>query len=293
MSSINNGSLFNSIQLNLAILLISTSGALGKYIAVPIPITIGSRAFIAALLLFVFIKWKKQKATVNNEDRVVIYTGGLLMGIHWITYFYALQLSNVAIGMLSLYTYPVITAILEPLILKTKIQKHHVLLALVILIGIYCLVPEFDIQNDHFKAIISGVFSATCYALRNIIMKAKVEKYNGAVLMLNQLVVVSIFCIPMFFILDTSKVITYLPYTLVLAFLTTAVGHTLFVYSFKHFSAVSASIMSCLQPVYGIIIGLLFLGEIPGYNTVVGGTVILIAVIVESVRSYNQKRLIK
>ena len=64
------------------------------------------------------------------------------MTTHWVTYFYALQWSNVAIGMLSLFTYPVITALLEPLILKTKFQKHHLILGFIVLIGVYFLAPD-------------------------------------------------------------------------------------------------------------------------------------------------------
>ena len=50
------------------------------------------------------------------------------MGTHWVTYFYALQWSNVAIGMLSLFTYPVITALLEPLFFNTRFQLRHLIL---------------------------------------------------------------------------------------------------------------------------------------------------------------------
>jgi len=281
--------LYNSLQLNLAIFLISTSGPLGKFIDVPIPITIGSRAFLGAIILYLFVKWRKQSLAVEKSDRKTIYIGGILMGAHWITYFYALQLSNVAIGMLSLYTFPVVTAIIEPLILKTKASKFHLILGVIILAGIYFLVPEFNFENTQFKAVSFGVLSALCYALRNIIMKAKVEKYNGPVLMINQLVVIAICCAPFLFFLDTSSMIEYLPQTLLLATVTTAIGHTLFVSSLKHFSTVSASILSCLQPVYGIILGVYFLNDIPTMNTMIGGVIILSAVVIESIKVYREK----
>ena len=47
------------------------------------------------------------------------------MGGHWITYFYALKFSNVAIGMLSLYTFPVMTALLEPFFIKVKLDPER------------------------------------------------------------------------------------------------------------------------------------------------------------------------
>ena len=55
-----------------------------------------------------------------NYRTIILIVSSLFMAGHWITYFYALKLSNVAIGMLSLYTFPVMIAFLEPVFLKVK-----------------------------------------------------------------------------------------------------------------------------------------------------------------------------
>ncbi len=277
----------NILELNLAMLLISTSGALGRYIDMPVPVIIGFRALMAGVLLFVFCRWKGISFGTGSKDRPTIILSGILMGLHWVTYFYSLKLSNVAIGMLSIFTYPVITALLEPVLLKTKFQKVHLLLALLVLLGIFFLVPDLDFDNSYTKAVILGVISALCYALRNIIMKTKVGDYNGSVLMWYQLVVVSVFLLPFLFIMDSSGIKDQWLPTLTLALLTTAIGHTLFLASFKRFSITTASIISSVQPVYGIIIGMIFLGEIPVWSTIIGGVLILTSVVIESVRTYK------
>ena len=281
----------NFIELNLAILFISTSGALGRYIDLPIPITIGLRSLIGGIALYLFLRWKKISFYVEGRDRKTIFFGGLLLGLHWITYFYALRLSNVAIGMLSLFTYPAITAILEPLFLKTKVLKIHLVLSILVLVGIYFLVPDFDIKNDDFKAVGFGVFSALCYATRNIIMKSKINYYDGSLLMAYQLLIITVVLSPFAFFLDTSTVVDYLPATILLALLTTAIGHTLFLHSLKHFSTVTASIVSCIQPVYGIIIGMIFLQEYPKITTIIGGAIIILTVIIESLRVFKLNRV--
>ncbi len=281
----------NFIELNLAILFISTSGALGRYIDLPIPITIGLRSLIGGIALYLFLRWKKISFYVEGRDRKTIFFGGLLLGLHWITYFYALRLSNVAIGMLSLFTYPAITAILEPLFLKTRILKIHLILSILVLVGIYFLVPDFDIQNDDFKAVGFGVFSALCYATRNIIMKTKINHYDGSLLMAYQLLIITVVLSPFAFFLDTSSVADYLPATILLALLTTAIGHTLFLHSLKHFSTVTASIVSCIQPVYGIIIGMIFLQEYPKTTTIIGGAIIICTVIIESLRVFKLNKV--
>ena len=274
----------NLFELNLAILFISTSGVLGRYIDLPSPITIGLRALLACLALSLFCTCKKANFQLQTKDRTTILFSGILLGLHWTTYFYALQLSNVAIGMLSLFTFPAITAILEPIILKTKVLKVHLLLSLLVLVGIYFLVPDFSLQNNQFKAVGFGVLSAFCYALRNIAMKSKIESYDGSVLMVYQLFIIAVLWSPFFFFLDSSNLITYLPATILLALLTTAIGHTLFLYSLKNFSTITASIISCTQPIYGILIALIVLGEIPKPTTIIGGLIIISTVLVESIR---------
>ncbi len=256
----------------------------------PVPVTVGFRALFAGLALWGYGRLTGLQFKIAKTDRWTILGAGVLMGIHWLTYFYALHLSNVAIGMLSLFTYPIMTAVMQPLLSGTKVQRFHLLLGGAILVGIFLLVPEFDLQNTYVQGVAMGLFSAFCYSLRNIILQTKVHRYHGSVLMLFQMLVISLLLSPVFFLLDTSSLGTYLPAVLTLAILTTALGHSLFLYSFRHFSVVSASIISCLQPVYGIILGAIFLREYPEWNTYVGGAIILLAVIAESLRVQRKRK---
>lgn len=271
-------------ELNLAVIFISTSGVLGRYIDLPVPIITLLRALMACIILFLYVRFKGYSAHVSIKDRQAILLGGILLGMHWITYFYSLKMSNVAIGMLSLYTFPTITAILEPLIIKSKFQSGHLVLGVMILFGVYLLVPNFDFESDHFKAVCLGVLSAFCYAMRNIVIKPKVEHYDQSIIMLHQLMVVATMLLPTLYFFDRSNIIENLPSTFLLALLTTAIGHTIFISSLKYFSTISVSIMSSLLPVYGIVLGLIFLHEFPSLNTILGGLVILSTVLIESVR---------
>jgi len=208
------------------------------------------------------------------------------MGAHFIAYFYALQWSNVAVGMLSLFTYPVLTSFLEPLLLKTKFQKIHLLLGALLLIGIYFLVPDFSFDNSYSLAVGIGVFAALLYSFRNILMKSKVEKYNGSILMCYQMGITGFLLLPALFFADFDLVISQWKGLLALALLTTAIGHTMFLNSFRHFSITTASILSSIQPVYGIVIAFLFLSEVPTWPTIFGGALILASVIIESLRKH-------
>ena len=277
------------LLLTFATILISTSGALGKFIDLPAPVIIWGRSALGALFLFIFCRYKKLSIKIkSSKDFPTILLSALLLGTHWVTYFYALKLSNVAIGMLSLFTFPVITALLEPLFTKTKLNRIHILLALMVLLGIYILVPDLNFENTYIKGILIGVFSALCYALRNLILKRHVHKYNGTVLMMQQVLIVSIFLLPVMFKRDISNIQSQLPYLIILGLVTTAIGHSLFINSLKHFSVSTASIIGSAQPIFGIIIAFIFLKEVPTLNTFLGGSLIIATVVIESVRSRNK-----
>ncbi len=274
----------NLLELNLAVLFISTSGVLGRYIDLPVPFIIFARALLAGFLLFSYAKYKGLNFTIDSKDKISLLIGGAFLGAHWITYFYALKLSNVAIALISLYTFPVITAILEPIMLKQKIQKVHLMLGLVVLIGIYFIVPDFNLENRYFYGICLGLLSAVLYSLRNIMLKSKVNKYNQSIVMLYQLSAITVLLLPTTILFDNTQLMDYLPSLFLLALLTTAIGHTLFVSSIKKFSITSASLISSLQPIYGIILAFLILNEVPQANTILGGGLIISCVIFESIR---------
>jgi len=276
----------NILGLLLATFFISTSGVLGKFIEMPSEIIIWFRSFFAMLFLGVFCRYRKLSFKVKSKKHVRPFIiAGVFMAAHWVTYFYALKLSNVAIGMLSLYTFPVMIAFLEPVFLKVKFNPVYIILGILVLLGLYVLSPDFTFENSTFKGIIFGLVSALCYAIRILILKQYVHQYNGVMLMFYQTIIITICLFPTLFFMDVSGVKTQLPYILLLALITTAIGHSLMVYSLQFFSASTTSIISSVQPIFGIVLAFLFLREIPNTNTYIGGSLILATVVIESIRS--------
>lgn len=271
------------LLLQFAILCTSTSGALGRYVELAPPLSIWWRSAFAVLFLGLFCWWRDFSFRFENRKQAgIIFVTGLLMAAHWITYFYALRLSNVAVGMLTLMTYPAITAVLEPLLLKTKRDPLLLVLAGVSLLGIFFLVPSFDLSDNITQGALMGVLSALSYSLRNIICKTQVANFNPFTLMFYQAAITIIICLPVLFIYPLEEVPQYIAPLLMLGLVTTAIGHSLFVSSFRHFSVSTASIMSSVQPVYGIIIAMLFLHEFPDARSIIGGVLILVTVIIAS-----------
>jgi len=280
------------LLLNFALLCVATSGILGKQISLPPPLTIWYRAVLALLFLGLFCWWKRYRFRFDfKKDGFTIFLTGLLMMTHWVTYFYALSWTSVAVAMLSLFTYPIITALLEPIFFKTKFQKVHLYLGAIIMVGIYFLAPDFDLQNGDTKGLLIGLVSALAYAIRNLILKSKIENFNGSMLMFYQMAVTIFALLPVLFIfeVDAQQLSNDLPFLVFLGLVTTAIGHTLFLNSFQYFSVSTVSIMSSIQPIYGIILAMIFLSEFPNLRSMIGGGLILLTVVIESGRAVRKK----
>ncbi|MEL6276467.1 MAG: DMT family transporter, partial [Bacteroidota bacterium] len=259
--------------LNLAMVCIATSGVLGRSLSIPPPLAIWWRAVFALLFLGIFCWWQGMSFQITQKrNRRIVFGAGLLFTAHWVTYFYALQWSNVPIAMLSVFTYPAMTTLLEPLILRQKFQKVHLWLAGLVLIGIYFLVPEsFDLKHGKTAGLIMGLVSAFVYSVRNILMKTQVDNVEGSVLMTYQVAIAVIILLPVLAVYPPLPPVDQFPFLIALGLITTAIGHTLFLRSFQYFSISTASLISSIQPVYGIILGILFLGEVPGWRSAFGG----------------------
>lgn len=268
-----------------ASLLIATSGPLGRYIDLAPQIIIWCRSFIAVFVLGGYCLYKNYpfiKDFKNHKTGLLL--SGLLMGIHWITYFIALKLSNVAVAMLAVFTFPIMTVFLEPLILKVPFQKIHLLFGGMIAVGIYLLVPDINFKSPMTIGLIMGLVSAFAYAIRNIMVKTKISDMEGSSVMFYQMIVVTIFLMPAVFYYPIENIPSQLPYLLFLGIITTSLGHTLFANSFKSSSTSNVSILNSIQPVFGIILALIFLNEVPQFQSIIGGSLILLTVVLEGLR---------
>lgn len=281
------------LELNLATIILGTSGVLGKLIMVSPPLIILIRSVIAFGFIWLFLKSSKKSTTpqIRKAPRFFIISGAFL-AIHWILYFVALEVTSVAVAFISVFTFPIFTTLLEPLFFKSKLQRMDLIASVLVIIGIIILVPSISLSNDITLGALLGTLSALFYALRNLMNKKYINVYSGSFIMMQQMLVVSILLIPCVFIFPFQPTGSDILWLFVLGIGTTGIGHTLFVRSLKHFKTSTASIITSLQPIYGIILAVIFLGEKLNMQIFVGGGIIFITVLLKSLQEYFKENKI-
>lgn len=274
------------IELNIALVFLSTSGVLGKLVTTTPTYTILWRCIIAALALGVYVHYKKlwQKPKVKEARFWLI--SGAFFGLHMIFYFYAIGVSTVAIAFISLFTYPIITTLVEPLFFKQKFDWFNLISALLIAVGIVVMTPEFSLANHTTLGILLGVVAAAMLALRNLMSKhyMQARSVSGSVVMLYQLIVSVVVLLPALAGNYGQNSWKNMGYIALLGVITTALGHTIFISKIRHFKASTQSIIAGVQPIYGIGWAVLLIGEALPVRTIIGGSIIILTVCLESIK---------
>ncbi len=276
-----------------ALLLLSINGVFANGLPLDATTMTYIRCVFAAMTLALFIYFSKGKIRLPNIKTVVlVYFLGFILGLHWVSYFYSMQVSSVAIGLLALYTFPIMVLFIEPFFTGKRVQPIDIGLGVLVFIGLCIIVigqhdPNTDISsNGVFIGVITGIGSAFLFTIRNMVQKYYCPDISSDTLMLHQMLLV---CTTFFFFVDTESVAQlpneYWGYLVLLGVFTTAVAHTLLVKSYKLFPGKTVGLISCLQIVFGSFFAWAFLGETISLSTALGGSIILGVAAYESAKA--------
>lgn len=253
-------------------------------------ITLG-RSIFAAIVLAVLMLAKKEHFLLNDaKDYLVAMLLGALMSAHWASYFAAMQYAGVSVGIIALFTFPVITVFLEPLFEKSKLHWQDIVSALIVLVGIGLIVPSADVSNDKTLGVIVGIVSAVLYSIRNIMHRKYFSHHSGIKAMTWQTAVICLILVP---ISSTELSLASQQdwwLLVLLGTVFTALPHALIAHSLIHLRAATFSLIASMQPFYGVILSILVLHETPTLSTLFGGLLVTSAAIYETVRTRQQSK---
>lgn len=274
------------LELHLAVLLFGGTALFSKLIPLnALDITL-LRCVVAAIVLALIVKASKNKLRLNSTKDYFIAVGlGVIVSLHWVTYFASMQLSSVAIGMIAFFTYPVMTVLIEPFITGNSIKKVDIGSGLTVLLGVILLIPEANLNNDVTLGIAIGILSAVFFTARNLLHKRYFSAYSGPQAMFYQTGVAVLFLAP-WHTVELSQIEQNVWWLIVLlGVVFTAAPHALFTTALRHLSAKTVSLVSCLQPFYGAVLALILLGESLDFKTALGGFLVVATAIFETQQS--------
>ncbi len=243
-------------------------GALISLDAIPL---VWYRMLLATIFIFLYVLWKKKNLKVKRDKLLLLIIAGVVIALHWLTFFGAIKVSNVSITLALLSTGAFFTSILEPIFYKRRLVGYEVIFGIVVMIGLYII---FRVETEYYLGILLGLISAFLSAVFTL-MNGKLIKHAAPSVisfyeLLTGVAAITLYLLYISFatagesgfntsFFSLSQMDWF--YILLLASVCTAYAFIAAVAVMKHLSPYTIMLTINLEPVYGILLAFLIFGS--------------------------------
>ncbi|CAM3774213.1 DMT family transporter [Flavobacterium saliperosum] len=264
------------------------TAVLGKLISLDALPLVWYRMLIAVSIIFLYIKVSKIPLVVSKRLMFGFLFSGLVIAMHWFTFFQAIKVSNISVTLACLSTGALFASILEPIFYGKKIVFYEVLFGLFVVFGLGII---FNVEGNYIEGILLALTSAFLSAMFSVI-NGKFAQYNdAAVITFYELLGgVGFFSIYLlfsgsftedFFRISTNDLL----WLFVLGSVCTAYAFLASVKVMKYLTPYTVMLTINLEPIYGIILGILVFSESEKMSPefYIGASIIVLTVILNGV----------
>ena len=247
------------------------------------------RSLIIISVVLIYILFREGRNFLNTFKRIDSWSlfGGLVMSFIFFGWVYALTTTTIAITLLMLALSPVLTAFLGYLILGEKLSRITIMNMMIVAAGITIMVWGSD-KSTTILGVIYGFFIALGFALYTITIRK-----NPEIPKLLTPALAGFFCmlwaIILIIVTDSSFEMPSVNIGIsVTSGLVISVGLILYTFGAKYLPSGELVMLSLLEVVLGIFwawLPILGIHEVPSTNTLIGGCVIVLAIILQGINA--------
>lgn len=285
------------LGLHLAIFLWGFTAILGKLISFGEMLLVWHRLWITCLSFLLVPGVFKALRNIPRK-RLWVFAGiGILVALHWVAFYGSIKYSNASLALSALATTSLFTSIMEPLIMRKAINPYDILLGLLVILGIGIIF--FSVDLVYVRGLVYGIAAAFLAAAFSILNKKYLDEYEGKAVSFVELSAGFLFLTLFLPItVDNLSLSTITPGTqdflllLLLAVGCTTLPYILSLNALRYISAFKSNLAINLEPVYGILMAAVFLGEgkeLSG-RFYIGTLLILVAVFLKPVLKYAARK---
>lgn len=285
-------------MLHLIIFMWGFTGILGKLIHLEAVLIVWYRLLIAAIFLACFFLFTKKSFKVDRKHWWKIMLVGLIVSSHWLSFYYAIQLSTASLGILCLSTTTLHVTWLEPIVMKRKFSWLEFLMGAFVIYGIYFVSGDFT--ANEMKALYIGLASALCAAMFSVFNGKLVHDVPSTHLSFYELS--TGFILITIFLVFTGRLnyhsfemsLSDFGWLLFLGILCTSFAFLVTMDIVKRLGAFTVSLSINLEPVYTILLAIFILKEhkLLNSNFYIGSIIIIFVVILNGfIKHFKDQKL--
>jgi len=253
------------LQIHFCVLLWGFTAILGKLITLQALPLVWWRMLLVTGALLMVPRVRRQLRAMSWR-LIGAYAGiGVLVSLHWLTFYAAIKLSNASVGATCIALGPVFLAFIEPWLARRKFDPRELLIGVAVVPGVVMVVGGVPV--DMRIGIAVGVLSALFVALFGSLNKRMVESGDPLTVTFIELGTGTVFLTLLAPLLPHQGALFVLPglhdalLLLALAFGCTLLPFTLALVALRHMSAFGTQMVTNLEPVYAIVLAIVLLGE--------------------------------
>ena len=160
-------------HLHFLVLIAGFTAILGELITNSSEVIVWHRMFIGWVLLGIYMLISKRSFKINLNLFIKYSFLGLLISLHWITFFEAIEQSNISVTLAMFSTAACFTSLIEPVLFKRKVVYYEVILGFLVVCGIFLI---FNAEFRYLNGIILGLISAFLASLFSVLNGLMVKK---------------------------------------------------------------------------------------------------------------------
>jgi len=284
------------LNLHLIVFIWGFTAVLGELISIRDASLVWYRMLLAGIFLLLYILATGRKILLPPKDALQLVLVGLLIAIHWIFFFRAIDISNVSVTLAMFSTGAFFASILEPIFYKRKMLWYEILFGLII---IACLCLIMNVEIKYLEGMICALFSVFVGVLFTIFNGKLIQKHDSTVISLYEFFA-GFFFVSLYLLFDDRFDSAFFDLSLndwllllLLSSVCTAYAFTASVNVMRKLSPYTVMLTTNLEPVYGIFLAYLIIGDseqmsLPFY---IVSAVILLTVIANGVvKHYYAKK---
>jgi len=209
----------------------------------------------------------------------ILAGAGLLLALHWITFFVSVKVGGIAIATLGFASFPAFIALFEALVLRQRIQRAEWLMLALVTIGLTLVTPSFDFGDAGVVGLAWGLLSGFSFAMLAVVNRHAAVGIDSLQVALWQNLTVALVMLPFAALpLAAAPAADWL-WLVLLGVLCTGLSHYLFVASLNALSARSAGLVIALEPVYAIAFAWTLFDQTPSARMLTGAALIVAAIV--------------
>lgn len=275
------------LELHIAVFLFGFTAILGDLIQLSALLIVWWRVLLTSISLAFIIRVGRLFRTLPPRKILTFMGIGVIVAIHWVTFYGAIKLSNASIGVIAMATTSFFTSLIEPMVMRQRVKWYELALGLLIIPGMALIVNSTDLSM--IKGLLVGLLSAFLASLFATLNKKLITHSDERSITFLEMGSAWLFLsivIPIWVFYSGEPADIWPPtwtdwgYLLILALLCTTLAYVLALRSLQHLSAFASNLSINLEPVYGILLAWLLLNENeelkPGFY--LGAGVIVLAV---------------